>query len=876
MTDAWGSFSNRQDSHEVAFQHLLNKLGTLIERRKIVLDEKKRLTELEAAETEKRHLEIMAGPGAGTIDDRILKLENTALYEEKQPINSVHSLDDIEISFLDIILKAVETGISIPSDPLPAEPPTKRSITLQDIVNSAKDEGRLHVAPDGEIPNSVLFRLISEWKSTHNGYEGFEVALRKNVKKQERPGSAKEDERKKKSDAYKARLKLMIEEIEKEKEKPDPPTAEEGAIIEDKAEIQEDSDEDGPILDHEHRRRLPNGPSLLVKPVMLEPRKDFKYPKIVEQAIVYSWFPQEEIFYPSTPSNTNAPHAKSGAKRELKKLRVEANGDNIMPIVLECFRNATSASNRIEMVEYLNWIFEEFGFRDTTSSTRLFCRYLQANLRIALMESLAKYGSLQTEAIPTLVMQEFCSNLKIREKAREILGILGATKADSKFFREAIQDYSTEAEKCFRIESLSASAADQRSKQMTSPAILEFRNTLVAWLRKHLKKYLVKICKDPEAVKKLKELSDNGRVDRGKKTEAADKDDDVDKDDDGDIKPRLSTQKQEISSSQKGRPGRRASIAPGRMSRRSSVACNPAARESLKPTESIRFIALAENIVEAPPQPALIEEDATGVKQAVDHRPVSSEYPPEADPLCGRNPVLILQNPTAQDFAAAINFYVIVIEKKLAKEEQDRLDKIARESKAAEEARLEHERQLALIEFMKKKEIERQARIAQRKERIAELRATKKNDALPRIKRVKSAKLFTGCTHQSTCHPSRETLDIALHKFPPLYTGLAYKGYRGAMSLHFQRLNKSMPVENITLLPFEESDFHESPNNSRLGSANSPLTTGGTKTFFVATSEGGHIEESQTVSDIDYIRKGPGGHFMTQRKYFVHDMTAPA
>jgi hypothetical protein len=43
------------------------------------------------------------------------------------------------------------------------------------------------------------------------------------------------------------------------------------------------------------RRRLPNAQKLMK--VTEQPRSEYKYPKIIEQALVYSWFPQDEVWY---------------------------------------------------------------------------------------------------------------------------------------------------------------------------------------------------------------------------------------------------------------------------------------------------------------------------------------------------------------------------------------------------------------------------------------------------------------------------------------------------------------------------------------------------------------------------------------------------
>ncbi|KAI8837600.1 hypothetical protein BC829DRAFT_421443 [Chytridium lagenaria] len=410
----------------------------------------------------------------------------------------------------------------------------RQSITIQEIINEARKEGKLKIAPDGEVPNS------------------------RNVKKLEKQNSLKEDERKKKSDLYKAKLKHMVEEIEKEKEK--------DAVV--------DVDE---AIPKQH-----------VEDVHEE---NLKYPKIVEQAIVYSWFPQDEIFYPTTQPNT-APtpnpttSSRNASRREMRKLKVDANGDSIMPI------------NQMKK--------------------------------------------------------------KLREKAKEALTIFGGSKADTKIFLDAIEEHFQEAQKAVLVESLTKSTPDSKTvKQMVSPAIMDFRNNIVAWLRRNLKKYLLKTCKDPEALRKLKELSDNGRLERGKKNDA-DKDDDMDKDDDKEFKPRPSIHK--IEASPQWEEEELLGVLLWRLF-----------RVKLSSQLKVNRPAITEALQEGLSQ-AIQEDEGSYVKTSTDSKAAPQEYTADHDPLAGRKSVIVLQNPSAQDFAAAINFYVTCIEKKIAKEEQERLE----------------------------------------------------------------------------------------------------------------------------------------------------------------------------------------------------------
>jgi hypothetical protein len=66
--------------------------------------------------------------------------------------------------------------------------------------------------------------------------------------------------------------------------------------------------------------------------------------------------------------------------REFRKLKIDPNSESLLPIVLDVFRKEASPSVRLEVVEYLNWVVEEYGFRDNTQVVRVFCRYLQNSI----------------------------------------------------------------------------------------------------------------------------------------------------------------------------------------------------------------------------------------------------------------------------------------------------------------------------------------------------------------------------------------------------------------------------------------------------------------------------------------------------------------
>ncbi|KAJ3020555.1 UNVERIFIED_CONTAM: hypothetical protein HDU68_010113 [Siphonaria sp. JEL0065] len=219
---------------------------------------------------------------------------------------------------------------------------------------------------------------------------------------------------------------------------------------------------------------------------------------------------------------------------------------------------------------------------------------------------------------------------------------------------------------------------------------------------------------------------------------------------------------------------------------------------------------------------------------------------------------------------------------------------MAREAKLAEEMRLEKEKMEAMAEFLRVKEAERQARALLMKEKIAAKEAERaaalaaaQLALMPKPKKV--WKGFTGGTHVSRCHGSRETLD----------TTLACMQQRHLHSLgttmltnHFQAINRSMPVEHVQLSPFSFGGDSEPNQPPRTNTALPPLaqvshnkpihppklpilmastprkstaktpSTWRLPSFYDAPDAldyiDPNIDESVTVSqELDYIRKGP-------------------
>ncbi|KAI8821143.1 uncharacterized protein EV422DRAFT_595512 [Fimicolochytrium jonesii] len=193
-----------------------------------------------------------------------------------------------------------------------------------------------------------------------------------------------------------------------------------------------------------------------------------------------------------------------------------------------------------------------------------------------------------------------------------------------------------------------------------------------------------------------------------------------------------------------------------------------------------------------------------------------------------RSAVSILQNPLTADFITAINFYMLDLQHQQMKAEQEALAKLrAQEEARVARAKEEAERR-AKMEMTAQKERERIERLEAKKRALVEAKMGKdvggvKGKAAEREKEeggggkrrlVDMRTKGIGLTHRSACHPSRETLDYDQSKFPPLSPSeLSHRshhhhrqgggGQSTDLSMHIGKYNRSMPMERVSLLPFD-------------------------------------------------------------------------
>ncbi|KAJ3234305.1 hypothetical protein HDU81_001518 [Chytriomyces hyalinus] len=759
-----------------------------------------------------------------------------------------------EIKISDPVVQKEEELITEPSVAAVSVPDLPVSVNILVPPPVDKSKGiKLFVAPDGELPNSVLGKTVKNWKLIHtwNNIIGVSLFKKGRVKGDE---IAVNKERGNRSEMYKAKLKKMLEdqmarELEEERKK-----AEElkGYIIvadevplADQVYHSEDEDDDIKAL-----RKLK-------KFKVLKPPEVQKYPKLIDKGLTYSWFPVEDVLHPKNADQD---------EHSLRKIKVEVNSEALFTLAMECFKNLKTSRERKEAIEYANWILEEYGIRDTTPMVKTFMKYLQLSLFAditnddenellkRMLDLSVAFGQAQADLLPTVLMMTLHEDEGIKEQARAGLEAIGGadkfltahvTKKLQECHTKALFPESTTASRARLTSSSKPALEARRGSEMlklaseSSPlskatqASTECRNLIIAFLRKTLKQYLILATTDFELSSKLKEVNDQGYEDRAAKKKEEEEE----------------------------------YIEPVRVvnrGRRRGVIFDP----DSEAIAGVKRRAAA----------------AAAAAAAYGSTPMLNELMSitDVEPL-QKHPITTLQTPSTKDFLTALSLYSKYNERRMERELKEKTQKADLEAQALEDARLRKEKEARLAEFMRRKEKDRTAKMNQRRMRLLELRDKMKapsteHDEKHTKKRAIRDHLFTGGTHHSVCHPSRERLDETLPKFPPLPNG-----FTTSMAHHLATMNKSMPLEKFLLSPFDDSSTSEThkPQTRRIGSRihSAPMQTlPKTK----VTSEEGllesdiamrylqsqlkwqsdqlHAELYQVDRELDYIRTGADGN----------------
>ncbi|KAI8616193.1 hypothetical protein BC830DRAFT_221057 [Chytriomyces sp. MP71] len=434
----------------------------------------------------------------------------------------------------------------------PVTEATKENAKAEKRHEAKKTE--LHFAPDGLLPNSILNTKILEWKNEHPAFkvQSFLDAVQMAVRKRQASMAVEQLDAAKEA-AKKAAFKNKIQDMLKKKQEEERIEAEKAeaaakaALDNGEGLVEKETLEGSRSVSHARPRPAPTktiAPLQKVKVVE-------KYPRILAEGMKFSWFPMDDVFYPLI-EKVNLYIKKDKKKEEdLRKLKIEPNSESMMPIILETFKKQTAAGIKLQIFQYMTWIFEEFGCRDTTTLLRFFCRYLQTNpyvdlepeelmFRELVIKYLPKFGLSQIELMPTLIIQLMspieslqssavqtllsCGlfddyHHRLQLKIKELFSPNEATlQAEAVAIRESkIQtprkqqlllavNEPTRLSPLRRSNSINTGILSVNSQGSTiqsqapptnvpslqSPAVLEVRNNIMVWLRKTLRRYLIR------------------------------------------------------------------------------------------------------------------------------------------------------------------------------------------------------------------------------------------------------------------------------------------------------------------------------------------------------------------------------------------------
>ncbi|KAH6570216.1 hypothetical protein BASA60_007820 [Batrachochytrium salamandrivorans] len=286
----------------------------------------------------------------------------------------------------------------------------------------------IFIAPDGYIPNSGIISQVNTWLDLH-GKPALIVDATKSYKLHESPHLIPDDKSKRlHSDQYKAKLKDLMLHMKPPENSVQKITKEEPVSI-----LKEDTDSDE-IIKMRIRRRMQARAEEIVQQTL-----EIKLPPIIEKMMEYSWFPDEEIFYPTQlGSNYDALTIVTNSKGErMRNVKIDATSDGIIPVILRVYANS-DLKTQAEISHFIMWINQEYGFRDTTVMEIQYCRQLQTNafgtlqsdeitLRKRILDSLVDLNPNNAELIPTLLMYTNCMYDALRFKALQSLRSFGVT-----------------------------------------------------------------------------------------------------------------------------------------------------------------------------------------------------------------------------------------------------------------------------------------------------------------------------------------------------------------------------------------------------------------------------------------------------------------
>ncbi|KAI8929086.1 hypothetical protein BC831DRAFT_445429 [Entophlyctis helioformis] len=722
----------------------------------------------------------------------------------------------------------------------------KRGTRYCQHADAAHADSHLVIAPDGQVPNSGIVEEVNTWLRLHDKQPLNTQAVHSYKKQKAAVVAVVDDSKRMRSEQYKAKLKELMMQMPRDEKAEEPPP-------EEPTEAVEEEDEEEMAAKLRLQRRLNAANHEIVQQTL-----EVKLSPLIEKMMDYSWFPDDEIFYPANSGLEYDAHTiiTNSKGNRMRKTRIEGTTDAIIPIILRIMAKS-SPQIRVEISQYINWINEEFGFRDSTLLERQYCRQLQENvtrsfpseelqLRLRMIDSLLELNPNNPEIVPTLLLYSDSMYDQLKFKAIQVLRSMGAPCIETQHITAALKklfDQAAESELSRRMGMTPSTDGDNPSQAG------DLRTLIVEFLRENLRSYLSDTCRDKEMSKKLRLLSIYGLEERKRATERKERAAKQQKkkkgsrptsaaSNQGDLK-RPTSPAANGKAALDGRKGKAAAknalLAKGQPKLGRSAAQDDYHPQVHKPggaggasgASKLAHAAAAGDIKAVETSPDAVNAHVAKAIQVeelvMQHRTKEYEtsldvlrYPqlpiPKLDRTHGNKPpIFILQDPAASDFIDALNYYITTIELRIELVIRQTKEREYQESEAAEKARRDAEARAKFLQFKAQKAAERQARDQARNARIAALRRGDLGTTDPTLPK-------------SHCHHSRESLDLRLHLFPPITPENA-SHFHGSMSVHLQTYNKSMPLEQVNIRPF--GGFFDSDTKETAPSGDRGLFTAG-------------------------------------------------
>ncbi|KAJ3360937.1 hypothetical protein HDU91_004193, partial [Kappamyces sp. JEL0680] len=505
-------------------------------------------------------------------------------------------------------------------------------------------------------------------------------------------------------------------------------------------------------------------------------------PLPIERFMVYDWCPLDKIMHPEGFEDSHPTIKTVATNSKGKSVRMPKIGDtadDLFPIVLSTF-DEVPATKRTEVFNFLKWLFKEYGFHERRPLIEFLAQHIvqpkiadseDVRIRLQMIEMLLE----MPEGLPDLFLALLPLTLSmynnLKQRALQILRSMGAGCIQDPFI-------------VLQLEQLVTTLHDADTELQVTYSNEEPRDTSTMGLIREcihtmLYRFLMATARSLDIVHAMAPLSVFGKTDRAKEAAIAE--------------------------------------ASGRKKKGKTGEVPPVADLETK------AVAVLQSVKELAKQefPTELNPKLYPMVGAVVSQTQMSIEAPEAD--LARTVTDALQEPNYIDYVDALNFCYVEEQERLRMEEEQRLEQ-ERQRKLLEEAALAEQQKRAL-ELAERARIaaEREAVEEARKERIRLVRLAKRDANHPDLKskgpakskpKIRLSEMTTkgvGHTHHSHCHHSREDMDVSFRaRIDDLEE--KYGGFiNSSLTVQLKTINKSMPMEQIKLEPFEEGQIKQPP-----------------------------------------------------------------